>query len=171
MLFRSGPLDVLSLEGWNATLELNMTSIMLSNRAAVRQFRFTGGGGAILNMGSVLGFSPSVPHFTTHAYAAAKAAVIGFSKSIAACYAKENIRVNVIALGLAETPMSARAVSDDNIMSFIRTKQPLDGGRVGQPQDLDGLAVLLLSDSGAYITGQTIAVDGGWSVSEGQRNI
>jgi len=168
--FGDGPLHELTLDGWNATLDLNLTALMLSNRAAIRRFRANGRGGVILNMGSVLGFSPSVPHFITHAYAAAKSAVIGFSKSIAACYASENIRVNVIAPGLAETPMSARAAGDEKIMSFIRTKQPLDGGRIGQPGDLDGLASLLMSDHGSYITGQVVAVDGGWSVSEGQHN-
>lgn len=168
--FGDGLLHELTLEGWNSTMELNLTSLMLSNQAAVRQFRAQGGGGAILNMGSVLGSFPSVPHFTTHAYAAAKSAIAGFSKSIAACYAADNIRVNVITPGLVETPMSARAAGDDRIMSFIRTKQPLDGGRIGRTTDLDGLASLLLSDEGAFITGQVIGADGGWSVTEGQLN-
>lgn len=166
--YGDGPLHELNLEGWNATLELNLTSLMLSNRAAVRQFHTQGGGGAILNMGSVLATSPSSPYFTTHAYAASKAAIEGFSKSIAAHYAADNIRINVIAPGLIETPMSLRAKSDERIMSFIRTKQPLDGGRIGSTNDLDGMAGLLLSDEGAFITGQVIRVDGGWSVSEGQ---
>src|SRR5207249_5239487 len=92
-----GPLHELTDDGWRATLDLNLTSLMLSNRAAVRQFLSQRTGGAILNMGSVLGWSPSPRHFATHAYAAAKAAVIGFSKSIAAHYAPQDIRVNVIA--------------------------------------------------------------------------
>ena len=125
-------------------------------------------GGAILNMSSVLGFSPSPKLFGTHAYAATKSAVKGFSKSIAAYYAAYNIRVNVIAPALIETPMSQRAAEDEAIMQFIQTKQPLDGGRIGMPQDADGAAVFLLSDHAKFITGQVIAVDGGWSISEGQ---
>lgn len=82
--FGDGPLHELTLEGWNYTANLNLTSLMLSNQAAVRAFRAQGGGGAILNMGSVLGSSPSPVHFATHAYAAVKSAVIGFTKSIAA---------------------------------------------------------------------------------------
>lgn len=169
--FGDGPLHELTIEGWHATLELNLTSLMRSNRAAVRQLRAQGRGGAILNMGSVLATAPSSPYFTTHAYAASKAAIEGFSKSIAAHYAADNIRINVIAPGLVETPMSLRAKGDERIMSFIRTKQPLDGGRIGSTRDLDGLAGLLLSDEGAFITGQVIGVDGGWSVSEGQISI
>jgi NAD(P)-dependent dehydrogenase (short-subunit alcohol dehydrogenase family) len=141
---------------------------MLSNQAAVRQFLAQKTGGAILNVGSVLGFSPSPTYFTTHAYAATKSAIIGFTKSIAAHYAKDNIRVNVLAPALVETPMSQRASQNTLIMDFIKTKQPLDGGRNGQPTDLDGAALYFLSDYALFTTGQVLAVDGGWSVTEGQ---
>lgn len=163
-----GALHELSDEGWHATLELNLTSAFLSNRAAVRQYRRQQSGGAVLNVGSVLGFSPSPHFFATHAYAAAKSAIVGFSRSCAAYYAKENIRFNVIAPGLVQTPMAARAAHDPAIAKFIAAKQPLDGGRIGQPADLDAAVVLLLSDAGAFITGQVLSVDGGWRVSEGQ---
>ncbi|HET6558761.1 MAG TPA: SDR family oxidoreductase [Prolixibacteraceae bacterium] len=163
-----GPLHELSLEGWNKTLELNLTSLMLSNQAAIKQFLASETDGTILNMGSILGYSPSPHYFATHAYAAAKSAVIGFSKSIASYYAKNNIRVNVIVPALVETPMSARAADDEKILSFISTKQPLDGGRIGHPTDLDGLAVYFMSNQSRFTTGQVIAVDGGWSISEGQ---
>lgn len=163
-----GPLHELILEGWNKTMELNLTSLMLSNQAAVKKFLETKKSGPILNMGSVLGYSPSPKFFSTHAYAAAKAAIIGFTKSIAAYYAKDNIRINVIAPALIETPMAQRAANDEVILNFIKTKQPLDGGRIGKPEDLDGLAVYFMSDLSKFTTGQVIAVDGGWEISEGQ---
>ena len=162
-----GPLHEVSEEGIDRTLDLNLKSVILSNRAAVRSFLARGVSGAILNMGSVLGYSPSPRHFSTHVYAAAKAAIIGFTKSAAARYGPEDIRFNVIAPALVETPMARRAAENEMILGFIRHKQPLDGGRIGKPEDLDALAVCLLSDGGRYITGQIIAVDGGWSVSEG----
>jgi len=166
--FGDGPLHEMSLTGWQETLNMNLTSLMLSNRAAINYFLENKQAGVILNMGSVLGFSPSPKYFTTHAYAAAKSAVIGFSKSIASYYVAKNIRVNVIAPALIETPMSQRAVSDETISAFLKNKQPLDGGRTGIPEDTDGLAVFLLSDRSKFITGQVIAVDGGWSITEGQ---
>jgi NAD(P)-dependent dehydrogenase (short-subunit alcohol dehydrogenase family) len=166
--FGDGPLHELTLEGWEQTLHLNLTSLMLTNKAAVAYFMEQQRPGVILNMGSVLGFSPSPKYFTTHAYAAAKSAVIGFTKSIASYYAPYNIRINVIAPALVETPMATRAAGDEKILHFIKSKQPLDGGRIGIPEDTDGLAVFLLSDQSKFITGQIIAVDGGWSVSEGQ---
>lgn len=160
-----GPLHELTLEGWNKTIELNLTSLMLSNQAAVKKFLELKTAGTILNMGSVLGYSPSPQFFSTHAYAAAKAAIIGFTKSIAAYYAKDNIRINVIAPALVETPMAQRAAKDEAILNFIKTKQPLDGGRIGQPEDLDGLAVYFMSEQSKFTTGQVIAVDGGWTVA------
>jgi NAD(P)-dependent dehydrogenase (short-subunit alcohol dehydrogenase family) len=166
--FGDGPLHELSLEGWQQTFQLNLTSLMLSNKAAVSYFMNQKQSGVVLNMGSVLGFSPSPKYFTTHAYAATKSAIIGFTKSIASYYAPHNIRINVIAPSLIETPMATRAANDENILRFIKSKQPLDGGRIGIPEDTDGLAVFLLSDQSKFITGQVIAVDGGWSVSEGQ---
>lgn len=163
-----GPLHEMSLDGWNKTLDLNLTSLMLSNQAAIRKFLELAKPGAILNMGSVLGFSPSPRHFATHAYATAKSAIIGFTRSIASFYAKENIRVNVVAPALVDTPMAKRAANDNDIMRFIKTKQPLDGGRLGQPEDLNGAACYLLSEQSSFVTGQVLSVDGGWSISEGQ---
>ncbi|MEP6926334.1 MAG: SDR family oxidoreductase [Ginsengibacter sp.] len=158
-----GPLHELTLEGWNITFELNLTSLMLSNQAAIKKFLELKKSGTILNMSSVLGYSPSPQYFSTHAYAAAKAAVIGFTKSIAAYYTKNNIRVNVIAPAVVETPMAQRAANDEEILSFIKTKQSLDGGRIGQPEDLDGLAIYFMSEQSKFTTGQVVAVDGGWT--------
>jgi NAD(P)-dependent dehydrogenase (short-subunit alcohol dehydrogenase family) len=166
--FGDGPLHELTLEGWNKTFELNLTSLMLSNRAAVRNFLALKQSGTILNMGSVLGCSPSPGYFVTHGYAAAKSAVIGFTRSIAAYYAKDNIRVNLLAPALVETPMSQRASNDQAIQDFIKTKQPLDGGRNGRPEDLDGAAIYFMSDASRFTTGQALYVDGGWNISEGQ---
>ena len=163
-----GPLDKISLEGWNKTLELNLTSLMLSNQAIINYFLDHKKSGTILNMGSVLGYSPSPKYFTTHAYAAAKSAVIGFSKSIAAYYAEHNIRINVIAPSLFITPMSQRAVNDDQIMEFLKTKQPLDGGRPGISEDINNAVLMFLHPDSRFITGQVLAVDGGWTISDGQ---
>jgi NAD(P)-dependent dehydrogenase (short-subunit alcohol dehydrogenase family) len=100
-------------------------------------------------------------------YSATKAAIIGLTKAAAAYYASHNIRFNAIAPALVETPMSQRAVGDDQIREFIRHKQPLGGGRIGAVGDLDEAAVFFLSDASRYVTGQVLAVDGGWSVTEG----
>jgi len=163
-----GPLHEITDRGWRETIDLNLSSLVFSNRAAVRQFLAQGAGGSILNIGSVLGWSPSPRFFATHAYAAAKSAVIGFTRAIAAYYANRDIRCNVLAPGLVATPMSRRAAKDQKILRFIKTKHPLDGGRIGQPSDLDAAAVYFMSEASRFTTGQVLAVDGGWCVSEGQ---
>lgn len=162
-----GPLHEITDEGWHSTIDLNLTSVFYSNRAAIRQFLAQKTGGSILNMGSVLGWSPSPRYFATHTYAAAKAAIIGLTRSCAAMYAADNVRFNVLAPALVATPMSQRAQADEAITRFIRAKQPLDGGRIGQASDLDAAAVFFMSEASKFVTGQVLAVDGGWCVSEG----
>lgn len=163
-----GSLHEISDEGWRLTLELNLTSVFYSNRAAVRQFLAQKSGGSVLNLASVLAWSPSPHYFATQAYAVAKAAIIALTRSSAARYAPDSIRFNALAPGLVDTPMAQRAATDPEIMGFIRTKQPLAGGRIGQPSDLDAAAVYFLSDAAAFTTGQVLAIDGGWCLSEGQ---
>lgn len=163
-----GPLHEITDDGWAYTLNLNLTSLFNSNRAAAAYFMQHKQPGSVLNMGSVLGWSPSRTYFASHAYAAAKSAIIGLTKASAAYYAPHSIRFNVIAPALVETPMSIRAQTDEKIARFVRSKQPLDGGRMGVPQDLDAAAIYFLSDASRYCTGQVLAVDGGWCVSEGQ---
>ena len=163
-----GPLHEITDAGWQYTIQQNLSSLFYSNRAAARQFLKQRTGGTVLNCSSVLGFSPSPKFFSTHAYATAKAAIIGLTQAAAAQYAGNDIRFNVLAPGLVATPMSQRAQGDEAILSYIRTKQPLDGGRIGRPSDLDAATVFFLSDESKFVTGQVLAVDGGWSVSEGQ---
>jgi NAD(P)-dependent dehydrogenase (short-subunit alcohol dehydrogenase family) len=162
-----GPLHEVTDDGVEITLAHNLTSLIYSNRAAVRTFLEQGTGGSVLNMSSVLGWSPSPRYFATHVYAAAKSAAIGFTKSCAAYYAPQNIRFNVITPALVDTPMAERAVGDDAIRQFVRRRQPLDGGRVGRPEDLDAAVVFFLSEAARFVTGQVLAVDGGWTVSDG----
>lgn len=163
-----GPLHEITDQGWDYTLNENLSSLFYSNRAAAQQFLKQQSSGTILNMGSVLGWSPSPHYFGTHAYAAAKSAVVGFTRAAAAYYAPANIRFNVLTPALVATPMSQRAQGDEEILAFVATKQPLDGGRIGAPEDLDGAAVFFMSDESKFVTGQVLAVDGGWCVSEGQ---
>jgi len=166
--FGDGPLAEITDEGWQQTIDWNITSVFYSNRAAIQQFLKQETAGAILNMTSVLAWSPAPEHFASHAYATSKAAIIGLTRAAAAKYAKHNIRINAIAPALVETSMAERALSDANIMTYVRTKQPLDGGRPASVEDLDAAVRFLLSDESRFVTGQVVTVDGGWSISDGQ---
>ena len=162
-----GPLHECTDAGWQATIDANLKSVFLTNRAAVQHF-LQHGGGVILNMSSVLAWSPAPRYFDTYAYAATKGGIIAMSREAAARYAADNIRINVIAPGLIDTPMAARAVQDDAIRQFLRSKQPLWQGP-GRPEDCADAAVFLCSDEARFITGAVLPVDGGWCVSEGNR--
>jgi NAD(P)-dependent dehydrogenase (short-subunit alcohol dehydrogenase family) len=162
-----GLVHLCSDDGWHATLEANLTSTFLTNRAAVRRFLQQGGSAAILNMASVLAFAPAPRYFDTCAYAATKDGIISMSRLAAARYAVDGIRINVLAPALIDTPMSERAVNDPAIRHHLRTKQPLSAGP-GRPEDCSDAAVFLCSDAARFITGVVLTLDGGWCVSEGQ---
>lgn len=162
--FGDGPVHECTVEGWEKTLAANARPTFLMCRAAVRHWLEAGRGGAILNMASVLAFSPEPGHFATHAYAASKGAIISMSRAMAAHYAPNGIRVNVIAPALVKTPMSARAQADEEVVEFIRQKQPLSGGFL-DAEDVARAALFLLSERSRHVTGQVVAVDGGWSIT------
>lgn len=158
-----GPVHDIPLTGWEATVDLNMTPMFLTVRGAVRAM-IGRGGGSIAVVSSVLARHPS-PLFVTHAYAAAKSSALGFVRSVAAAYAGDGIRCNVVAPGLVATPMSERAASDPASVAYATAKQPLAGGFL-PPESVAATALFLMSDESRHLTGQLIEVDGGWGVTE-----
>jgi NAD(P)-dependent dehydrogenase (short-subunit alcohol dehydrogenase family) len=167
--FGDGPLHECTLEGWSHTLNCNLTTQFQMCKYVLNQMLMQspddiGMRGAILNMSSVLAFSPEAKNFTAIAYAASKGAIISMTKTAAAYYAKDKIRINAIAPGLALTKMSARASENEEIISFMKEKQPL-AGTVMKVKDVAQTAVFLLSNSANMITGETLVVDAGWSIS------
>jgi NAD(P)-dependent dehydrogenase (short-subunit alcohol dehydrogenase family) len=167
--FGDGPVHECSEEGWDTTIEINLKGMFLVCRAVVRQMLDqhvgeNGQRGAILNMSSVLAFSPEPEFFATHAYAASKSAIIGLTQAMAASYAPSKIRVNAIAPGLTRTPMSLRAQQNPELLEFIKTKQPLSEDLI-EAEDVARAAIFLLSEEARNITGEVISVDAGWRVS------
>lgn len=167
--FGDGPADECSDDGWDATVAYNLKIPFLMCRAAVRRMLQQGRGedgmrGAILNLGSVLEESPEPRHFATHAYAAAKGGVTALSRSMAAYYAPQKIRVNVIAPGLVRTPAGERTETDPELGTFLKKKQPLSEGLV-DAGEVARTALFLLSSEARSITGAVLRVDGGWSVT------
>ena len=158
--FGDGPVDTATLDGWQTTLNMNLTSMFLMCKYAVPSLLDSRG--AIVNLGSVLGLVGGDEDFATHAYAAAKAGVIGLSRAMASFYAPRGLRVNVIAAGLIATPMSQRAQGDAHILARLRQLQPLTGA-MGTPEDIAATAAFLLSDDARFMTGAVLTVDGGWT--------
>jgi NAD(P)-dependent dehydrogenase (short-subunit alcohol dehydrogenase family) len=168
-----GPAHEMPLDGWEATLRLNATPAFLSLRDAVRAMRKQepdddGIRGSIVLVGSVLATYPAPALFATHAYAAAKGALDSLVRTTAAYYAPEGIRVNSVTPGLVATPMAARAAGDPVTVAYAASRQPLARGLLA-PEDVGDAALFLLSAEARRITGQSLTVDGGWSVCEGAR--
>lgn len=156
-------------DAWATMLQNNATTQFRMCREAVRMMLgqerdAKGQRGVILNMSSILGVDVDRKHFSTVAYAASKGAIIAMSRSMAASYAPEGIRVNVVAPGLVRTAMSARASEDPAIVEYMQFRQPLLQDVI-PVEDAAATCVFLLSDGARAITGQIIQVDGGWSVA------
>lgn len=167
--YGDGPVHECTEEGWEKTITTNVTTQYRMCREVVRQMLSQepdedGVRGCILNMTSVLGISPEPRYFSTIAYAAAKGAIISMSKSMAARYARDKIRVNAIAPGLAQTRMSERASQNEEIVRFMQEKQPLTES-VMDAADVAKASIFLLSNQSKVITGETLVVDAGWSIS------
>ena len=167
--FGDGPIDTVTKEAWERTLELNLTTQAVVARAVVARMRDqepngSGTRGSVLFMGSVTSTDPAPEFFATHAYAAAKAAITGLMTTMAAAYLSDRIRVNVVAPGLTDTPMATRAGGDPVIREYAARKQPL-AGEMMDPIEVAHAAVFLLSDESRAITGQMLKVDGGWSIA------
>lgn len=147
------PAHLTSEAEFSSVINLNLTSAFLVMRTAARTMT---DGGSVLLFSSAAGRIGLANH---EAIAAAKAGIIGLTMSAAATYAPRKLRVNCIAPGLVQTPLSEKITSNPTAASFSRALHPL--GRLGEATDISKLAALLLSDDGGWITGQVFGVDGG----------
>lgn len=138
---------------WNAVIQTNLTGVFYVTKA-VAKIMMKQRSGKIVNMSSVVGLMGNAGQAN---YAAAKAGVIGFTKSMAKELAARNITVNAIAPGFIATDMTA--VLSDKVKEDLATKIPL--GRLGEADDIANAVIFLVSDCASYITGQTLNVDGG----------
>ena len=139
---------------WDDVIATNLTSVFTSTQAVMKPM-LKQRGGSIINIGSVVGLTGNAGQAN---YAAAKAGLVSFSKSMAREVASHGIRVNVITPGFIETDMT-NAMPEAAKQAMLATV-PL--GRTGSPADIAALVVYLASDASAYVTGQTISVDGGF---------
>lgn len=166
--FGDGPVHQLTADSWEATAALNLRSQILACARVVRAMREQpldndGMRGTILLLGSVTTTAPVPELFGTHAYAAAKGALTALMTTMAATYIADRIRVNLVAPSLTATPMAARAAADAHILEFAARKQPLAGPML-DPDEVAKAAIYFLSDESRAVTGQSLAIDGGWSI-------
>lgn len=145
---------------WRAVLSVTLDGVFYCSKYAVPAM-ITRGGGSILHIASVEGMMGVASHV---AYVTAKSALFGLTRSMAIDYGKQRIRVNAISPGIIDSgrPDINRYKQDPVIMQWWRDMTVLD--RMGQPEEVAATALFLASDEASYITGQNIAVDGGWTI-------
>jgi NAD(P)-dependent dehydrogenase (short-subunit alcohol dehydrogenase family) len=154
------PVVEMTDEEWHIIMETNVKGVFVVARAVARQM-IAQRGGSIINMSSA---SSLIPERDKVVYASSKGAVMQFTKGLAMEMAPYGIRVNAIAPGYMMTPLvQGYLEADGDRRQRILSRIPLN--RAGQPDEIGGALVLLASDAASYITGATIAIDGGWTSS------
>jgi len=148
------------LDAWQKVVNLNLTAIFLLSQTVGKLSMIPRKYGKIINIASIAGLVGTEPGFMpTIAYNSSKGGVVNFTRSLAAEWAHYNITVNAIAPGVFPSKMSQGMI--DRSEQYIMQQTPMK--RLGGEEDLKGVVLLLASDASAYITGQTIAVDGGFT--------
>ncbi len=153
---KAAPVAEIELEEWDRILDINLRGTFVCMKHELTQM-VRQGGGVVVNTSSGAGIRGIAGGA---AYAASKHAIIGLTKSAALDYAKSNIRVNAVLPGNIETPMMDRFTGGD-IQKAIDL-EPV--GRLGKPEEIADAVLWMSADLGAFVTGASISVDGGWSL-------
>ncbi len=155
-----GPLVQVDMPAWDKTFDVNLKGYFWMCREVAKHLQSRGAPGSLINIASVAGLE-AAPF--QGMYGMTKAAILSMTKTLAFELASSKIRVNAIAPGLIETRFSTAIVQNETIVDAVLKKTPL--GRYGAPDEIAGGALYLASDSASFLTGHTLVIDGGMTVS------
>lgn len=155
-----GPVPEMSLEGWNETLNGNLTSAFLAAKHQLPAL-LQRGNGAMLFTSSFVGHTVGFPSMA--AYAASKAGLVGLTQTLASEYGPQGLRVNALLPGATNTEMAADFAKDPQMLDFIKGLYALK--RIADPEEMARAALFLVSGEASFVTGQAVLVDGGVSIT------
>lgn len=155
-----GPVGEIPLDGWNETLETNLTSAFLGAKYQVPAM-IERGGGSLIFTSTFVGHTAGMPGMA--AYAASKAGLIGLMQVLATEFGASGIRANAILPGGTDTPMGQTVANTPESLAFVENLHALK--RIAQPEEIAHTALHLASDASSFTTGASIAVDGGVSIN------
>lgn len=156
-IIRISPAETMREEDWDKVINVNLKGEFLCAQEAAKQM-INQRSGKIINIASIAGQHASAQ---SAAYNASKAGVILMTKTLAVEWAKHNIQVNAICLGVFATAMTDDFLKDENFLQMIKTRVPL--ARYGKPEELVGAVIYLASKASDYMTGHALVIDGGWT--------
>ena len=153
------PTEAMPTAAWHRVIDLNATATFLCTRE-VGKHMLAQGGGRILNLASIMGvvgggFYPNLP------YHAAKGAIVNMTRALAAEWARRGVRVNAIAPTFTRTALTTRLQNDPEMVRIIEERTPM--GRFAEPEEMAGAILYLCSPASSMVTGQILAIDGGWT--------
>jgi 2-deoxy-D-gluconate 3-dehydrogenase len=154
------PTEDVTPDNWDSVIKVDLCAVFYCSQLAGRVM-IDRKKGSIINIASMSGFVGNLGRHN-NAYCAAKGGVVMFTRQLAGDWARYGIRVNAIGPGYMRTEMGAGPLEDPKIKDLIRIMTPM--GRPGEPSELKGLVVFLASDASSFITGQTVVIDGGYTV-------
>ena len=155
----ASPAEEESLENFERILGVNLTAAFAMSQLVGTQM-LARGRGSIVNVASMFGLLGSLP-IRQVSYVVSKAGVVNMTRQLGAEWASRGVRVNAIAPGFFSSEMTVRLYENETWLAAVEERTPI--GRTASMEELDGCLLLLASDAGSYIVGQTIPVDGGWS--------
>lgn len=153
----SAPAHLCSNDNWHRVIEINLSGAWYCMKHQIPEM-LKQGKGAIVNNASIAGL---VGFQGSPAYVASKHGLVGLTKNVALDYAKQGIRVNAVCPGVIHTPMIDRFTKEDpRVLEQFAAAKPM--GRIGKPEEIAETVVFLCSEGASFITGQALAIDGGW---------
>ena len=156
---RAYPAEDEPAENFRQVIDVNLNVVFMLSRIAGRTM-LERGSGSIVNIASMFGLVAAAP-VAQASYCASKGGVVNLTRELGAQWARRGVRVNALAPGFFPSEMASEMIDDERSAKFLRRNTPI--GRPGQPHELDGPLLFLASDASSYMTGQTLAVDGGWT--------